>query len=384
MTLTFDEIVNAAREATGLPDPDQDTWQEGLHILMRDHAKAQVLSERGEAILKRRYVNALATRMRVDDYIRKHPEVLEQPVKRPVFILGMVRTGTTMTSYLMDSDPATRSFLRWEAYNVTPPAAPGATLTDERCLAEKAMDEEIIKSNPEGVATHFEAADGPTECVHLLAQDFRSMMFTALSTTPAYADWILHCDMSSAFEHRKRVLQILQSTNPGRWVLKMPSDSVFIPWIFRAFPDAKVIWTHRDPYAAFASSFSMRGKSRKIFNKDIDLDYMRCKWPLQLSLHLRRPLELARERPNDIYNLYYEDLTSDPIAQMKKVYQWLGDEWTAEAEAGMRNWLKENPQGRFGKHSYSLKEWGFTREELEPYFADYLKVHPVATGEEAK
>ena len=247
MSLTFDEIVNAAREMTGLPDPDQDTWQEGLHILMRDHAKAQLLTEKGEAILKRRYVNALATRMRVDDYIRKHPEVLEQPIKRPVFILGLVRTGTTMASYLMGSDPANRSLLRWEAYNVTPPAAPGMTRTDERCLAEKAMDEEIIKNNPEGVATHFEPADGPTECVHLVAQDFRSMMFTALSTTPTYADWILHCDMSSAFEHRKRVLQILQSTNPGRWVLKMPSDSVFIPWIFRTFPDAKVIWTHRDP-----------------------------------------------------------------------------------------------------------------------------------------
>lgn len=381
--MTFDDIVNTARELTGLPDPDQDTWQEGLHILMRDHAKAQLLSEKGEAILKRRYVNALATRMRVDDYIRKHPAVLEQPVVRPVFILGLVRTGTTMTSYLMDSDPANRSLLRWEAYNVTPPAAPGMTRSDERCLAEKAMDEEIIRNNPEGVATHFEAADGPTECVHLVAQDFRSMMFTALSSVPTYADWILHCDMSSAFEHRKRVLQILQSTNPGRWVLKMPSDSVFIPWIFRTFPDAKVIWTHRDPYAAFASSFSMRGKSRKIFNKDIDLDYMRNKWPLQLSLHVRRPLELAKERPDDIYNLYYEDLTADPIAQMKKIYRWLGDEWTPAAEEGMQQWLQENPQGRFGKHTYSLQEWGFSRAELEPYFSDYLKEHPVATGEES-
>jgi len=378
--MTFDEIVNAAREATGLQDPDKDTWQEGLQILLRDHAKADILTEKGLGILKRRYVNALAARMQVDDYIRKHPDVLDTPIKNPVFILGLVRTGTTMTSYLMDSDPANRSLLRWEAYNAAPPATPGMTRTDERCLAEKTTDEQIIKNNPEGVATHFEPADGPTECVHLLAQDFRSMMFTALTTTPIYADWILHCDMSSAFEHRKRVLQILQSTNPGRWVLKMPSDSVFIPWIFKTFPDAKVIWTHRDPYAAFASSFSMRGKSRLIFNKHMDLGYMRCKWPLQLSLHLQRPLELAREQPNDIYNLYYDDMMTDPIAQMRKVYAWLGFEWTAAAENGMQQWLKENPQGRFGKHSYSLSEWGYTKQELEPYFADYLKVYPVDTG----
>ncbi len=143
-----------------------------------------------------------------------------------------------------------------------------------------------------------------------------------------------------------------------------------------------MIWTHRDPYKAFASSFSMRGKSRKIFNSDIDLDYMRCKWPLQLALHLRRPLEMAKERPDDFYHLYYDDMMRSPIDEMKKVYAWLGDEWTDAAESGMNRWLEANPQNRFGRHSYSLREWGFTREELEPYFADYLKVHPVATDEE--
>jgi hypothetical protein len=283
-----------------------------------------------------------------------------------------------MVSYLMDGDPAHRSLLKWEAYNVAPPAAPGALRSDERCLAEKAQDEALLQQNPGMFATHYEAADGPTECVHLLAQDFRSMMYMALTSTPVYADWILHCDMSSAYEHRKRVLQVLQSTNPGRWVLKMPSDSVFISWIFKTFPDAKVIWTHRDPYAAFASSFSMRGKSRLIFNRDMDLGYMRCKWPLQLALHVRRPLELAAEQPGSIYNLYYDDLMADPLHEMKNVYAWLGDPWTDAAESGMRRWLAENPQYRFGKHSYNLEEWGFTRKELEPYFADYLKVHPVA------
>jgi hypothetical protein len=379
--MIFDDIVGAAREATGgLPDPDRDTWQEGLQILLRDHARADMLTARGREIIKRRYVSALASRMQVDDYLRRHPQVLDTPVERPVFILGLVRTGTTMTSYLMDADPANRSLLRWEAYNVAPPAAPGATRSDERCLAEKATDEKLLKENPRMFSTHFEAADGPTECVHLLAQDFRSMMYAALSTVPVYSDWLLECDMSSAFQHRKRVLQVLQSTNPGRWVLKMPSDSVFIHWLFRTFPDARVIWTHRDPYAAFASSFSMRGKSRLIFNRDMDLDFMRCKWPHQLSLHLRRPLEMAKARPDAFYHLYYDEMMRDPMAQMKKVYAWLGDEWTEQAESGMRAWLQENPQNRFGRHSYSLGEWGFTREELEPYFADYLKVHPVAAG----
>jgi hypothetical protein len=215
--MKFDEILSAARNKTGLDRPDTDSWREGLEILIHDHQKADLLSERGHENLKGRYVDALAARMQIDDYVRQNPVVITTPVKRPVFILGMPRTGTTMVSYLMDADPANRSLLKWEAYNVAPPAESGAIRTDARCLAEKAKDEIIIKANPKGVATHFEAGDGPTECVHLLAQDFKSLMFAVLGTTPTYHDWLLFCDMAPAFEHRKRALQILQSTNPGRW-----------------------------------------------------------------------------------------------------------------------------------------------------------------------
>lgn len=380
--MTLEDILEAARKLTGLPDPDLDSWRDGLQILLRDHAKADVLSERGWQILEQRYTTSLATRMRVDDYLRQHPRLTQSRVERPVFILGMPRTGTTMVSYLMDADPANRSLLKWEAYDITPPAAPGALRTDPRCLAELAADKKLIEANPKVLATHFEAGDGPTECVHLLAQDFKSLMFAVLSTTPTYHDWLLSCDMSSAFLHRKRVLQILQSTNPGRWVLKMPSDSLFIRTLFATFPDAKVIWTHRDPYATFASSMSMRAHARPIFNKDPDIAYMRDHFPLQLAFHLARPLELSRERPKDIYHLYYDDLVASPLAQMKQIYAWLGDEWTQSAETGMQAWLAANPQGRFGKHSYSLAQWGFSKDDLAPYFSDYLRAHPVATGAE--
>jgi hypothetical protein len=376
--MTVDEILRDAHTATDLPEPESSSWREGLEILLHDHKAANVLSERGAGIIRGRYTDALAARMRVDDILRRQPELRSTPVKRPVFILGMPRTGTTLVSNMFDADPLNRSLLKWEAYNGVPPAAPGALRSDPRCLAEKAKDELIIKHNPKGAAQHFEAGDGPTECVHLLAQDFKSLMFAVLTTTPVYHDWLLFCDMSSAFEHRKRVYQVLQSTNPGRWVLKLPSDSLFIRTLFQTFPDAKVIWTHRDPYVALASSMSMRSNSQAIFNKQADRAYIRERFSLQLALHLSRPLELSRERPNDIYHAYYDDLVSDPLAQMRKIYSWLGDAWSPAAESGMRAWLEKNPQGRFGRHSYSLAEWGLSEQQLDPYFADYLRVHPVA------
>ena len=377
--MTVDEILRAAHTATDLPAPESSSWREGLEILLHDHETTNVLSERGAAIMRGRYTEALAARMRVDDFLRNQPELRSAPIKRPVFILGMPRTGTTLVSYMLDADPANRSLLKWEAYRGVPPAAAGALRTDPRCVAEKAKDAEIIEHNPRGAAQHFEAGDGPTECVHLLAQDFKSLMFAVLSTTPTYHDWLLFCDMRSAYEHRKRVLQVLQSTNPGRWVLKMPSDALFIRTLFEVFPDAKVIWTHRDPYVALASSLSMRSHSQAIFNKQPDRAYMRERFPLQLALHLSRPLEWSRERPDAIYHAYYDDLVSDPLAQMQKIYHWLGDCWSAEAESGMRAWLDRNPQGRFGRHKYSLEEWGLRDRQLVPYFADYLRVHPVAS-----
>jgi hypothetical protein len=383
MALEFQDIVSAAREKSGAPDPDSDSWREGLEILLADHAREQSLTERGEQMIRNRYVEALAARMKVDDTIRNNPTVVDAPVKRPVFILGLPRTGTTMISYMMDADPANRSMLRWEAYNGYPPAAPGGLKTDPRCRAELEKDEMMLKMAPHVAAAHWEPGDGPTECVHLLAQDFRSLMLAVLSDTPTYHDWILFTDMESAFAHRKRALQILQSTNGGRWVLKMPSDSLFIRQLFKTFPDARVIWTHRDPYAAFASSVSMRGNSRAMFNKDSGLDYIRKNFPLQLAMHAARPLEVSKERPDDFYHLYYDDLVADPLAQMRRIYAWLGDEWTADTEAGMQGWLNDNPQGRHGKHSYSLAQWGFSKKHLEPYFSDYLRVHPVATSQEA-
>lgn len=120
--LTFDDIVAAAQEKTGdLPAPDSDSWRDGLEILLRDHAQADRLTERGRQSVRARYVSCLAAPMAVDDFHRRNPPLAKAEIRRPVFILGMPRTGTTLLSALMASDPANRSMLRWEAYSAAPP-----------------------------------------------------------------------------------------------------------------------------------------------------------------------------------------------------------------------------------------------------------------------
>jgi Sulfotransferase family len=378
MDLSLEDIVDAARAKTGgLPDPDSDSWREGLGILIKDHNKAARLTEAGYQTVRSRYVDLLANRMQVDEFMRQNPSVARSEIKRPVFILGLPRTGTTMLSYLMEADPANRTPLRWELSTVVPPAAPGALRTDPRCLEAVAGDEDILRDAGKVAAAHFEPGDGPTECVHSLAQDFRSLMLAVTNTTPVYHDWLLLTDMTTAFAHRKRVLQILQSTNPGRWVLKMPSDSLFIRQVFKTFPDARVIWTHRDPYNVFGSSMQMRAGGRPFTEVDENRDYIRQYFPLQLGLHAARALEFSKERPDVIYHCYYQDLIKDPLAEVRRIYDWLGDEWTPASQESMEGWLRGNPQNKHGKHQYALEDWGYTKDDLTPYFSDYLREHPV-------
>src|ERR1700722_9144915 len=123
--ITFSEIISKAESLTGLAADCDGSWREGLEILIDDCARVDKLTQYGLSYIRELFVSNLVNRLRLDEHIRRHPEALEAPVYRPVFILGMPRTGTTMTSYLMGSDPRRRSLLKWEAANLIPPAARG-------------------------------------------------------------------------------------------------------------------------------------------------------------------------------------------------------------------------------------------------------------------
>jgi hypothetical protein len=376
--LTPEGVIEAARRQTGLDAFDNDSFREGLDILAYDLARSTVVTELGLQRLGGLYAANLANRLRVSDYLSRHPEVLKAPVEKPVFILGMPRTGTTMTSYLFDQDPARRSLLKWEIADSAPPAARGEARTDPRCLAQIEAEAAWVAADPAAAARHYEAADGPSECTFLQAQDFKSLMLESLSPVPTYGDWILTCDMTSAYAYQRKVMQLLQSTNPGFWTLKMPSHALFIRTLFKVFPDARVIWTHRDPYAATASVLSLIGHAQPTMNTGADAAYMARHYPLQMAAHLSRTLEFSRERPEAVYNVYYDEMMRDPLGEMEQIYAWLGEALSPAARAGMQAWLEANPQGRFGRHDYSLDQWGLTRQGLAPYFADYLKAHPIA------
>jgi len=372
--ITIADVVARAVERAGLDDFGPPTWREGLETLLGELNGDDRVSDQGYEALIRRFVDALWNRLRVIDYAKQHPEVRSGEIRAPLVILGMPRTGTTVASYLLDQDPAHRSLLNWEAPDSIPPPTTETLRTDPRCLAKLELQRKMVEGMRAAgiIPPHWEDADGPTECIFVQDQDFKALCWDSWQPNDVYSDWLMQCDMTSAYEYERLVLQILQSQAPGRWSLKMPSHAVHIETLVATFPDVKMIWAHRDPYKATGSLCSTVEMGHRMLGF-VDREAIGRTSVKQMREHVERPLRL-RERIGDanFFDLHYANLMRDPIGEMRALYAWAGEELTPEVEMRMKEWLTTSPQDRFGPRPYSLEQYGLTKRELEPVFAEYL------------
>lgn len=373
-----DDVLKLAMQRTGCPEPETDVWKQGLAIIIDELATQSVFTDYGRTRVLGDATDALGRLLQVDDYIRSHPEVLDTPVQRPLIILGMPRTGTTVMSYLLAQDPARRSLLHWECVHPIPPATTATLRTDPRCLALLQEQKNILDLVKEAKMSipHWEDADGPTEDMFIHNQVFAGLSWDSFLSTQRYSQWLFHdADMVSTYRYQKRYLQVLQSTAPGTWSLKMPSHSVHIDALLEVFPDARLVWAHRDPYKATGSLCNLWKLPRGLVQKPetVDLHALGRAAKEQMAFHVERPLR-TRDRIGDdrFFHMYYSEMMRDPFDVMRRLYDWAGDPLTAEAEAGMRRWLVEHPQDLLGVNSYNLDEYGLSVAELNPVFAEYL------------
>ena len=373
----MDNLIARACDRAGLDDFGGDSWCEGLRLLVDTCESAPGVNPGGRDYVYGQFVDALWNRLRVIDYIKHHPEVGTQRVERPLVVLGLPRTGTSLASYLLDQDPLRRSLLTWEAEDSVPPSTPDALRTDPRCLKKKA-ELEVLAEGLKAAnipMVHWDEADGPTECLFVQNQDFKAYLWEAFMPTAAYADWLLQADMSSAYDYERTVLQMLQSRAPGTWSLKMPSHAVHIETLLATYPDVRIVWAHRDPFKSTASFLRLNYLSRAVLGADIDTDVIVPNVLRQLTEHVKRPLATRRRIGDDrFFDLHYADLMRDPIAVMRSLYEWAGDDLTDATERAMLAWLAAHPQDRFGAAPYSLDGSGVARADLEPIFEEYVSV----------
>lgn len=369
-----DAVIEAARQMTGLSDFASDSFREGLEVYLADVAEDASLTDEGRARILGQAVTLLANRLQVDDWLCQHPEALNVPIERPLFVCGMPRTGTTLTIDLLHADPGNRCLMNWEAKRCIPPPTPATLDSDPRLIELRAQLGPALEAmKARGIPIpHWEEADDPTECIFVLAQDFRCLMWGSLIPARRYNEWILEADPEPAYRHLERVLKVLQWKVRGRWSLKMPSHSLNLPTLKKVFSDANVVVTHRDPYRTLASLCSMIAGAHSMYRSTSDLEYVAQTYPEQIAEHALRPMAYREAHGDEgFFDLRYADLIDDPIAQMRRIYEFAGDGWTGEVESRMRGCLDANPQNKHGAHRYDLSRFGLDQAKLEAVFEPY-------------
>jgi len=232
-----------------------------------------------------------------------------------------------------------------------------------------------IKFAPQIAAAHYEDADSPSECQFSMALSFCAQLFESNLHIPSYQEWFEHrASYLPTFRFHKQLLQLLQAENGGRWTLKNPWHPLFLNDLHRVYPDAQLVMTHRDPAEVVGSACSLIRLIRPMFSDIVDLGQIADQMIRTFDLMIARQNAFrARHGENSIYDIHYAEQLRDPIGQMRKLYAHFDEPFTSEAQEAMTKLLAANPQGKHGKHVYSLEEFGLTASGVRQHFGTYCE-----------
>jgi putative cofactor-binding repeat protein len=374
-----DALLALASEQTGLDDFGPDTFREGLAVYCDSVAGEAQLSEFGTAVIPGNIVGCLSNRLRVVDYAKQHPEVADERIEAPFIVVGIFRAGTTFLSYLLEKDARHRPLLRWEASDSVPPPTPETIATDPRIDVARAGTAMLESINPRIKVVQSEEPDGPTECISVLNQDFKSLTWEALSNVPAYGKWLHAADHRSAYDYHELVLKVLQSGGVrGRWSLKSPHHAMRLDALHAVYPDARLVVMHRDPVVLSASVCSLITTLTKTFSDADHGAYIAAHWTDMLAASIDGLNSFRDANPHvPIVDVQYADLVLDPLGTMQRVYNSFGDELDGQAFGAMSAHVESHPKGRFGRHGYDLDEYGLDGPALAERFTPYVERYGV-------
>jgi hypothetical protein len=365
-----DAMVEAAIVTAGSSDLGEDSWQEGLSYLLEDLDGPARLNELGRTVAEADVVGYLATRLKILEWRRTHPEVAEGAVTRPIVIIGQPRTGTTILYDLLAQDPANRAPLTWEVDQPVPPPETATFDSDPR-IAESdaiaAMPDLII---PGFTDFHPLGARLAQECVRMTGGDFRSMIFPTQYDVPEYDRWLLHdADMAPAYRWHRIYLQHLQSRHASdRWLLKSPAHLWCLDALLDEYPDALLIQTHRDPVRVISSISALAALLRQMSSDHSSVSRAAKQYSEDILLGLDRSVAARLDGTvpsHQVVDVQFAEFMSDPFATIGAVYDALGLAFTAEAEAAMRAFLATHPgDGGGGGSRYTFADTGLDAEVL--------------------
>jgi hypothetical protein len=361
-----ESLIENAVCASGSDDFGENGWQEGLDLLIESLVTEARLNELGCSIAAGELQTYLTLRAGITAHRNQHPGLASAPIEKPIVIMGQPRTGTTIFYDLISQDPVMRSPLTWEVDNPLPPPQLDTYETDPRIAATDATLAMVDSVIPGFTDHHPMSARHAQECVRITASDFRSMIFATQYRVPTYNRWLLHeADFAPAYRWHRRYLQHLQSGVPAtRWLLKSPAHMWHLGALLAEYPDAILIQAHRDPLKVISSVSALVAVLRSLASDETSIPQAAAEYAEDIFLGLERSIAARDDGtvpPNQIIDVQFTEFLDDPIATIRRVYDEIGLELTADTERRMRDFLSANP----GDGGGAGKRYRFSDTELD-------------------
>ena len=370
-----DDLMGAARTATGFRDFGPTDFIEPLDLLLDGYEQTSALNPIGKLAGRWYLMRLLCNRLRFEATWQNDRRVDSRAVQRPIFILGLPRTGSTLLHEVLSLHSALRAPSYWES-TFTPGRDPMDLC---RILAASGQITLVNRMAPDLKRIHRLGARLPHECVTIQAHTMRSIQFHAAHRVCAYNEWLQTCDWEPAYRWHVRYLKVLQwGESEARWLLKAPGHMLGLNALNRVYPDATFIQLHRDPAEVIPSMASLSVALRAAFTNSIDESEIGRDTTDQWSRGLTNTLRLRKQYADldsRFIDIHYRELASRPMEVVGRILDFTGLSATTTFQRMVEDYVTRNKKGRYGRHEYSLSRFALERSDLETSFADYRAQH---------
>ena len=380
-SLDPDRIVRAAARAAKSDQFGDESFRDALPLLLDAIDREAELTWLGRLMCRQSLLGFLQNRFSVYRHRAAHSELAGVPIERPVFIVGYPRTGTTILFNLLAQDPANRAPLAWEVQFPDPPPESDTFATDARIDKARTYFGHMDTMAPSLASIHEIGADLPQECMPFLAQSMLGPQFSVNFNVPSYQAWVDEQSHAPAYTYHRHFLEHLQSKHmKDRWVLKSPVHLRTLDALLTEYPDARIIFTHRDPAKIVPSLASLIYVVRGLASDSVDpiaLGPQQTEWWADSLDEAIAARAKHSDKADQFMDVQFEEVVADPVAVLGRAYERFDIPWSADVEGRMRSFSDRHPRGKHGSHRYSIEDFGMTLGQIRERFDDYCRTYGV-------
>jgi hypothetical protein len=380
-SLDPDNIVRAAARAAKSDQFGDESFRDALPVFFEAIAREADLSWLGRVMCRQSLLAFLQNRFSVYRYRAAHPEVAGVPIERPLFIVGFPRTGTTILHNLLVQDSANRAPLAWEVQFPDPPPRSDTFDTDPRIDKARTHFGHMDTMAPSLASIHEIGADLPQECVPILAQSMLGPQLNMIFNVPSYQAWVDTQSHAPAYTYHRHFLEHLQSKHMrDRWVLKSPVHLRSLDALLAEYPDARIIFTHRDPAKTVPSLASLYYVIHGLASDSIEphaLGQQTAQWWADSLDEAIAARDRHRDKSDQFMDVQFEEVVDDPVAVLGRAYERFDIPWSADIESGMRAFVANNPRGKHGAHRYEIGDFGMSLGHIRERFENYCSAYDI-------